>query len=55
MHIHFCNGISRENIQEDNVPQKDEFFQHFKKLFHKQPEMRAFIQSITQDLNDNQP
>ena len=55
MHIHFCNGISRENIQKDNVAQKDEFFQHFKKLFRKQPEMRAFIQFVTQDLNDNQP
>lgn len=55
MHIHFGNGISRENIQEDNVAQKDEFFQHFKKLFRKQPEMRAFIQFVTQDLNDNQP
>ena len=47
MHIHFCNGISGGNTQGNNIAQKDEFFQYFKKLFHKQPEMRASIQSTT--------
>lgn len=51
MHIHSCIGISGRNTQQKNVAQKDDFFQHFKKRFHKQPEMRTSIQSITQDLH----